>query len=542
MPPQQPDRLLDVFNNGLSFRAHSWVRRFRLSKRAFSDGSPQRQALRRLTVLLPETTLSRGLNEMSNVMPPVRFWRARSAGFATIAALICVLLLQPLFVGSLMLLRAHTDLAPIRQHILAAFDADILAVSEFPSANFPAGGHQFTECTALHIAIDDEPDLLTLALRPQEHARVIGSCGELFDFLSNPSIPERTDYSRYWHGYRLYIWPMLEHFSLQHMRIINAGILLASLIVFAFGMRRAIGGVPAALLVVVLLSLTDIWRVWTITPHFLPTAFILFGSGWFASVYARSASRTFAIVASALLGAVFNFLDFLVNPPMMPMLLAFAVIAVETARPREGGPTSRTALTLSGLIAGAWFGGYALTWMTKWVLAVGLSPNPRETLMVIVDQIELRLYGQEPDRAIPFAPLVATARAIAQSFISYGSIVVAALAVVIGLQLRRTIHVFDRHRFWLLAAPTLIPLVWFELLSSHTRTHLHFTYRSEAAAIAIVFAATAIAMPAMKTWTALLGRALPRQASPQLPKPALALAAVRRRGSPKPERGLDLKN
>ncbi len=452
----------------------------------------------------------------------------RSTCTAAALAVLCVLLLQPLFIGSLMFVRAHTDLAPIRHHILAAFDADVLAVSEFPSATFPPGGHQFTECTALHVAIDDEPDLLTVALRPQEHSRVVGSCGELFDFISDAGIPYRTDYSRYWHGYRLYIWPMLEHFSLERIRYINAGILLIAIVVFALGMRRAIGADATAVLLVVLLSLTDIWRIWTITPHFLPTAFILFGCGAFASAYAHRPNPTCAIIAGAVLGAIFNFIDFLVNPPMMPMLLAFTVIAVALMHDRDAEPQPRGLLTAGGLVAAAWFGGYALTWAIKWALAIGLSPHPREALTLIADQILLRTYGQETEKPIPFFPLLATVRAAIQSFISIGSIPVAALAAAIGLALHRRFAAFDRRRFLLLAAPSLVPLFWFELLSSHTRTHLHFTYRSEAAAIAVVFAAAFMTLPAAPPLTTLFAPAALRMRRLLPGTPAMARTTARR--------------
>ena len=114
---------------------------------------------------------------------------------------------------------------------------------------------------------------------------------------------DRTDYSRYWHGYRIYIWPLLEHFSLQTVRFINAGILLAALVFFFCALRGIIGATPAAVFFIVLMSLTDIWRIWPITPHFLSMTTILAGSALFALVYVRQRNVSVAIVLAAILGA-----------------------------------------------------------------------------------------------------------------------------------------------------------------------------------------------------------------------------------------------
>jgi hypothetical protein len=70
--------------------------------------------------------------------------------------------------------------------------------------------------------------------------------------------------------------------------------------------------------------------------------------------------------------------------------------------------------------------------------------------------------------------------------------------------MRRNWASFNRRKFFILISPTLIPIAWFELLSNHTQTHSHFTYRSEAAAIAIFFAAAVMAMPAQLSLKSLL--------------------------------------
>ena len=431
--------------------------------------------------------------------------RIYSAFRAALAALACVILLQPVFVGSLIFVRTHTDLEPIRRNIVAAYEQGVLSTDEVPRLLIHRYGHQFTECTALQLSLDDEKNALKAALEPQLHSRYISPCAELLRNAIGTATSERMDYSRYWHGYRLYIWPMLEHVSLASMRFINAFILLAVLVFFFRSLRIVMGPTPAIILFLVLMSLTDIWRIWLITPHFLSMVVILVGTGFFANMYARHLSATLAIVLAAVLGAIFNFIDFLINPPMMPMFLSFIVLAAEPMHnPHPTRQQVLETLWIPGLTALSWFGGYALTWVSKWFLAAWFSDNAGQTMSVIYAQIILRLHGQEIDRPVPMIPLLPTVEMIIQSFISVGSITVAILAVAVFVHIRRNWDSFDRWRFFILISPTLIPIVWFELLSNHTQTHSHFTYRSEAAAIAIFFAAVVMAIPAQLPLKSLL--------------------------------------
>jgi hypothetical protein len=197
---------------------------------------------------------------------------------------------------------------------------------------------------------------------------------------------------------------------------------------------------------------------------------------------------------------------------MAPLLLAFIVLTTDEGRsaPADRRPSG---LLLAGLVAASWFGGYALTWVAKWVLIVLISPDFHAAIVDIVNQIELRTYGQENGGHIYFIPLLPTALMTLQSFISVGSIAVAVLFAALVLHLRRNWAAFDGRKFLRLSAPVLITTLWFEILSNHTQTHSHFTYRSQSTSIAILFTAavmaigtpTGIAAMLRELWTASKG-------------------------------------
>jgi hypothetical protein len=405
-----------------------------------------------------------------------------------------VLLMQPLFVFALVEVRNHTDLASARAHVLAAFDEGVLGTDEQPPRLFlNRSGHHFTECSALNVMLDDNPDLTAAALMPKQHFTMFDPCPELHDMAAGVIAPSSVDYSRYWHGYRVYMWPLLEHFGLQSVRYINAVFVFCAVALFYWMLRAAIGPTPAFMFFLVLMSLTDIWRIWVITPHFVSMFVILAGAAAFAFLHHKASNVYVPIVCAAVLGSVFNFVDFLVNPPMMPMLLSFFVLAPWGDQGALDFAHVRRKIPLAAMVVTSWFAGYALTWMVKWVLATYLSADPHQELLGIIQQIQLRLYGQEDRGHITFLPLLPTATMILQSFISAGSVTVGILAAAFFVHVVKNGASFDKGLFALLLLPTLVPIIWFELLSNHTQTHSHFTYRSESAAIALFFGAAMMA-------------------------------------------------
>jgi len=427
----------------------------------------------------------------------------RSLCLSALLAIGAVLLLQVIYAAALIGVGAHTDLAAARAHIREAFADGVIAWDRDPRWFFNRGGHDFTECQAWNITLDDGRSAADIAFLPGLHFDTEGPCESLTKTAAALPSTKFWSYQRYWHGYRLYTWPMIQWFSLQTVRIVNALLILGALIWLYREFRAAIGHVAAPVFFLVLMSLSDIWRLWVNTPHAVAMVVILAGAALFAGVYRRWPDSRSAILLAAVLGSVFNFVDFLSTPPMAPLLLAFIVLAWGEVRDTSANIARR--LFRAALVAASWFGGYALTWLAKWVLAILISPDSHAALADILGQIELRTYGEDSPGDLSFMPLLPTTLMIIQCFISVGSITVAILFAAIVRHLLRNWSDFDWRKFFVLAAPVLITTLWFEVLSNHTQTHSHFTYRSQAAAIAVVFAAAVLSIKAPPGLAQLVG-------------------------------------
>ena len=237
----------------------------------------------------------------------------------------------------------------------------------------------------------------------------------------------------------------------------------------------------AAIFLATFLCLSDVLFIWRTSTRSLSIAFILAGSCLFAGALGRNWRAGSLVIVAAALGSSFNFIDFLINPPMMPMLLAFFVLLSDR---RDAG-------LLALAVVLAWFGGYAETWAAKWLLAYLAMQNSAAVVSDILSTIEIRTLGAF--NGVYLVPLAATARAFLRA-LNRGGVIIALLIAVAVAHYAATVSRIDWRRALWLCSSVLVSVLWFEALSSHTQFHLTVSSRSAPMAIAIVLSAIVISM------------------------------------------------
>jgi hypothetical protein len=278
-------------------------------------------------------------------------------------------------------------------------------------------------------------------------------------------------YPRYWHGYRVVLDPLTAWIPISPVRYLMLAAMVAALTWFAFELRLLVGADAAFAMIVPIVVLTDLWMNWNFTAQTLAHVVIFAGS----AVAARSARRPDSnlILIAAVFGSLFNYVDFLVNPPWQPMLMVFVALAARR----------RVVEALAILIA--WDGGYALTWASKWAIAVAAGVSWSDIFEVII----YRLNGDAPG-FVRHHVLAPTEKVFSYLFHQPRSVVLFVLLLpTLLLPVRRP----NLKRFAILSSPILIPVGWFELLSNHTQIHTWMTYRTAASCLGILIAAAIIA-------------------------------------------------
>jgi hypothetical protein len=402
----------------------------------------------------------------------------RKIVIGSLASILLAVMLQPIYFIAVVGLDHVISHETTWTHIRDAFETGVLqAGRQSFLSQVIVSGDRFTDCYSLGVGLEPGVGPVVAGITAARPVSDRHACDDLKDASADPSSVVWGRYARYWHGYRLYSAPLASAFPILALKLINLLLLAASSAFFVAQSSRLLGPARTIALCAPVIFCSDYVRIWHVTPHTVSTVVIIGGAGLFAIAIRRRASLATLLLLSAAFGSIFNFVDFLVNPPWMPMLLAaFTMVAP--------GMTVRERIVVALLCTTAWFGAYGLTWSAKWVAAYLVDPG-FDIKADVLSTAMFRIAGAN-EKVIRF-PLVATIKMVGWCMASWG-IGFFILFAIISIRAVRNGN-FDRRQFLLLAWPALIPVLWFEVLSSHSQIHAFFVSRSEAAAIGVLFAA-----------------------------------------------------
>lgn len=279
---------------------------------------------------------------------------------------------------------------------------------------------------------------------------------------------EPFSYARYWHGYLIWLRPLLCLMPYTGVRVVQYLALAALFAATLVLLRRRCGRQAVLWFAVSQLLVTCFW-VPRQVQYFTCFAVAYAGCVW---VLARPRRSDVLCLGLLVLGAVTAFCDLLVTPVLTLGLPLVCWLLQPQQRLRAGG--RQCALALGGCLC--WGVGYGLCWALKWVLA-GLVTG-QSVIADALHQIGVRtaadtwhgmeltwgnilqfVYTTLQDRGL-FWPLV---------------ILVLAGAAVFVLCLRSRAAL---GRAAPLALAAVLPLLWFAVLRTHSIQHGWFTWRA----------------------------------------------------------------
>lgn len=421
---------------------------------------------------------------LSVKMPGCKMLGFKRISVAALLAFVCVLCLQPAYFLAMTNLDRIVSHERSWQHIREAFDAGVLETGSHARNQFIDSGDRYTDCASLGIGLQPGVSAAVEGITAPRPASTTDNhaCDDLKAAAANPAGAAWNRTERYWNGYRLFSAPLAALVSILALKLINLVVLVIVSVLFVIQASKLLGPGPVIGLLAPVLFCCDYVRIWHVTPHTVSTAVIIGGAALFAAAVRGEAGLVRLVLLSALSGSIFNFVDFLVNPPWMPMLLAFFAMAMPAPI------TQRQRLAVALLCVGAWFGAYAVTWLFKWIFDYVVDP----AFDVRSDVLTTMVFRLDGDYAkVIHIPLVATLKTLAAAIVNWGLPLSAFFTFVVVKTLRG--RAFDRNVFFWHAWPVLIPIVWFETLSNHTQIHTFFVVRSAAAAIGVAVAAALIA-------------------------------------------------
>lgn len=342
---------------------------------------------------------------------------------------------------------------------------------DYPYKNSPFGPvvvDNYTDCYMHNVAYCADAahpvDAAMRNYRYRDDAEMVVSTNHL---ITGNTTCEPFEYGKYWHGYQVFLRPLLTIMDYGQIRLLN-GIVLAILLITALILmaRRLSIGIALCFIVAmaVVHSAVIPWSLQFSTCYYLMLVSIiaLLGFPWLSASWHRLLLCFFAI------GAATAYFDFLTTP-VMTLGVPLTVMVLKDDKLGHW----RSLLALCAI----WLLGYGLMWASKWLMAyllVGYNP-----LEEVNESIQLHSVGRgtKPvwaywlktlelflDRWSPLS---------GQGLVRWGIVAILAIPALVFPKGRLALN---RYAALLLIA-MLTPL-WYIVVAHHSYTHFFITSRA----------------------------------------------------------------
>ncbi|EOV5840166.1 TPA: hypothetical protein ACGSH4_004395 [Escherichia coli] len=298
--------------------------------------------------------------------------------------------------------------------------------------------------------LDNFTDLKIMSQRSYNNSGIIKSSMDM------------NGYARYWHGYQLILKPLLSFFTYEKIRFIYNIMLSASLIaccailwIYSSPFNAISLMIAMCFVHVEVIGMSiQFSNVFIITLLF--SYFLMIKKN--ENVYGIS---EFCIIFF-IIGSVVNFVDLLTAPLVSLGIPLVCLIAT-------GRSNSITDLKSSIYYSMMWAAGYSITWISKWIIgSVMLDENVFKSA---VHQIFFRTMGNSQ---YPINREVMFDLNFTNMFGSYWSVLFILFPFILGIVLYKRVNIFSTLTLLMIS---LMPYLWYMVLSGHSQIHSWMTYR-----------------------------------------------------------------
>lgn len=277
-------------------------------------------------------------------------------------------------------------------------------------------------------------------------------------------------YGRYWHGYLLFLKPLLLFFSLSDIRMFLMLIqwsFMALLLVCAYRRAGARLVIPLGTAILCLNPVSTAMSMQYSSIYLLMLVFSLI------ELHLDSFSRARGWLLYLVLGILTAFFDFLTYPPV-----AFGIcIALEVLVSKGNGKEKCLGLLRSGL---SWGFGYAGMWSGKWLLGSLLTGQNilRDAMQSVEYRSGTQVTAAEGTADTSFFQVLSKNLGV-----YLGSAYLLLFALLLGVLLwlllsKRNRFAPDRSSLAALGLIALVPFIWYFALQNHSSVHYWMTYRN----------------------------------------------------------------
>lgn len=296
------------------------------------------------------------------------------------------------------------------------------------------------------------------------------SVGELYDFV-NGNVDTSVTYARYWHGYLPVLRVLLIFFNVSEIRMILLIIFIILFIIFLRMIKDKIGMAEAVIFALALILYSYFLVSYSLesTPVFLVTMI----SSILLLKKIDKVKNLYLFIF--IISCITNFVDYLTVPLIT---LAIPLILYIAYMQKKKSDISMSFFIKTIIKASLiWLVGYALTWFSKWFIYDILYGE--EIIKSAIVQVIYRTGATVTDKTKNIFTVIGSF--ILKDLLCCG-IICALTIFFLLLNIKKCkITITTKKDYFNKTAPilliSLMPLVWYLVLSNHTVVHTRFTYR-----------------------------------------------------------------
>lgn len=293
-----------------------------------------------------------------------------------------------------------------------------------------------------------------------------------------------NQYPRYWHGYQVLLRPLTVVFQVQELRYL--GMLTFHLLFFWSAWLMAKETKPLYAMFYVLTVASGYVVFLPVCFQFLTTFLVLFVS-LIVLLSRYDNNKPLPAVKWMLyffvVGMVENFFDFLTYPILT---LGIPLVLLLWLRVRDERTDFRGNFWFMFKASLSWFFGYALTWISKWLLSAAILGV--RYFWRTMSVVQYRLEGSEEEPLDRIGTIQRNLKAWLNvqdgGVISWSKIALLILIVAVVLIIWRKLKDWKAVGAYLpILFVAAYPYIWYLVMSNHSQIHYWYTYRAQLAAL-----------------------------------------------------------
>ena len=293
-----------------------------------------------------------------------------------------------------------------------------------------------------------------------------------------------NQYPRYWHGYQVLLRPLTVVFQVQELRYL--GMLTFHLLFFWSAWLMAKKTKPLYAMFYVLTVASGYVVFLPVCFQFLTTFLVLFVS---LIVLLRRYDKNKPLPAVKwmlyffIVGMVENFFDFLTYPILT---LGIPLVLLLWLRVRDEQADFRGNFWFMFKASLSWFFGYALTWISKWLLSAAILGV--RYFWRTMSVVQYRMEGSEEEPLDRIGTIQRNLKAWLNvqdgGVISWSKIALLILIVAVVLIIWRKLKDWKAVGAYLpILFVAAYPYIWYLVMSNHSQIHYWYTYRAQLVAL-----------------------------------------------------------